>query len=60
MSDADEEESAPRQTQRPNAQKFKDIMKADDAFPTLENQFDDDEDDHGDIDGETPAGEIGE
>jgi len=34
-------------------------MKADDAFPTLENQFeDDDEDDL--LDGETPAGEIGE
>lgn len=29
-------------------------MKADDAFPTLENNFEDDEDDLG----ETPAGEI--
>jgi hypothetical protein len=29
-------------------------MKADDAFPTLENNEDDDEDDLG----ETPAGEI--
>jgi len=29
-------------------------MKADDAFPTLENNFEDDEDDLGD----TPAGEI--
>lgn len=47
-------EAAPRQTQRPNAQKFKDIMKADDAFPTLENQFTEDDDDLG----ETPTGEI--
>ena len=54
--DEEEEVAAPRQTQRPNAQKFKDIMKADDAFPTLENQFEDEEDDL--LDGETPAGEI--
>jgi hypothetical protein len=53
---SDDEEQAPRQSQRPNAQKFKDIMKADDAFPTLDNQFDDEEDDL--LDGETPAGEI--
>lgn len=59
MSDADEEEEAPRKSQRPNAQKFKDIMKADDAFPTLDNQFEDDDDDDL-MDGETPAGEIGE
>lgn len=56
-SDDEEEETAPRQTQRPNAQKFKDIMKADDAFPTLENQFEDEEEDDL-LDGETPAGEI--
>jgi len=30
-------------------------MKADDAFPTLENDFEDDE---GDDLGDTPAGEI--
>lgn len=32
-------------------------MKADDAFPTLENQSDDEEEDDL-LDGETPAGEI--
>lgn len=58
-SDDDEEETKPRQSQRPNAQKFKDIMKADDAFPTLENQFEDDDEEEDDLlDGETPAGEI--
>lgn len=56
-SDDEEEETAPRQAKRPNAQKFKDIMKADDAFPTLENQSDDEEEDDL-LDGETPAGEI--
>jgi len=49
-----EEETQVKQTKRPNAQKFSQIMKADDAFPTLENNFEDDEDDLGD----TPAGEI--
>jgi len=29
----------PKQAKRPNAQKFSEIMKADDAFPTLENNF---------------------
>ena len=28
-----------KETKRPNAQKFAEIMKATDAFPTLENQF---------------------
>lgn len=56
-SDDEKEEVAPRQSQRPNAQKFKDIMKADDAFPTLENQFEEEEEDDL-LDGETPAGEI--
>jgi hypothetical protein len=55
--DDEEETTAPRQSQRPNTQKFKDIMKADDAFPTLENQFEDEEEDDL-LDGETPAGEI--
>jgi hypothetical protein len=44
-----------KQAKRPNAQKFREIMKADDAFPTLENNLEDEEDD--DL-GETPAGEI--
>jgi hypothetical protein len=55
-SDEEEEETKPKQSQRPNAQKFKDIMKADDAFPTLDNQFDEEDDDL--MDGETPEGEI--
>lgn len=43
----------PKAAQRPNAQKFSEIMKADDAFPALDNQ--DDEEVSG---GEMPEGEI--
>lgn len=49
----DEEEVQVKQTQRPSKQKFKEIMRADDAFPTLENGFEDD-----DEFGDTPKGEI--
>lgn len=49
------EEIEVKKTQRPNAQKFKEIMKAEDNFPTLDMGDDlDGEDDLGD----TPAGEI--
>lgn len=43
----------PRQAQRPNAQKFKDIMGNDNAFPVLENG-----DDFDDLDEDGPQGEI--
>ena len=43
----------PKGTQRPNAQKFSEIMKADDAFPALDNQYDDEV-----SGGEMPDGEI--
>lgn len=33
-----------KQAQRPNAQKFKEIMKADEAFPTFENHSGDEDD----------------
>lgn len=43
----------PKASQRPNAQKFSEIMKADDAFPALDNQYDDEV-----SGGEMPDGEI--
>ena len=43
----------PRQAQRPNAQKFKDIMGNDNAFPVLENA-----DDYDDLEEDGPQGEI--
>jgi len=43
----------PRQAQRPNAQKFKDIMGNDNAFPVLENA-----DDFDDLEDDGPQGEI--
>lgn len=55
--DEEEEESSvvpkdnyykkPKQTKRPNAQKFKDIMKNEAAFPTLDNKLEE----------ETPEGD---
>jgi hypothetical protein len=54
-SDDEVEEVEVKKTQRPNAQKFKEIMKAEDNFPTLDMGDDlEGEDDLGD----TPAGEI--
>jgi len=43
----------PRQAARPNAQKFKDIMGNDNAFPVLENA-----DDFDDMEEDGPQGEI--
>jgi hypothetical protein len=54
-SDDEVEEVEVKKTQRPNALKFKEIMKAEDNFPTLDMGDDlEGEDDLGD----TPAGEI--
>ena len=54
-SDDEVEQVEVKKTQRPNAQKFKEIMRAEDNFPTLDQGDDlDGEDDLGD----TPAGEI--
>ena len=41
-----EKKKAPKakETKRPNTQKFSEIMKSNDAFPSLENQFADSED----------------
>jgi len=48
-----------RQAQRPNAQKFKEIMKAEEAFPALDNHSGDEDDGsmNGD-NGPVPEGEI--
>lgn len=47
-----------KQAQKPTAQKFKEIMKADEAFPTLDNQSDEDGGSMNDDDGAVPEGEI--
>lgn len=47
-----------KQAQRPNAQKFKDIMKADEAFPALENQSDEDDESMNGDNGPVPDGDI--
>lgn len=49
-----------KQAQRPNAQKFKEIMKADEAFPALDNQSGEEDDGSmNDDNGPAPDGEIG-
>jgi len=48
-----------KQSQRPNPQKFKEIMKAEEAFPALENQYGDEDDESMNGDGgPVPDGEI--
>lgn len=47
-----------KQSQRPNAQKFKDIMKADEAFPTLGNESDEDDESMNGDNGPVPDGDI--
>lgn len=48
-----------KQSQRPNPQKFKEIMKAEEAFPALENQYGDEDNESMNGDGgPVPDGEI--